>query len=300
VLLVATRRCIRCKLCKSISGTDKIIPHSFYCKYFEVSSSSNKFNIHASKPKTFVSYIHKSNPLEIIDILINRTESQRLKEELKDIEDTNCIDGTPICIRCKLCKSVSGIDKIISHRYNCKYNEEIITSPIILGDRKESDIPMDPSISVAILQRECCIVDTTTQKKIIYSYGAGPCVLLCMYDTKSKRAILGHIDSNTLDPLDKYRSFPKDSDVYIIGGDNSSIKNVNMILKILSNRGYKIKFAHIIDNKPNSFAINCITGDTNLNDSIQVLPFSPEELERISKFNRFYMFDSELKLINIT
>ena len=137
----------------------------------EVPSSSNKFNIHksnlsgiidihASKPKPFVSYIHKSNPLEIIDILINRTESQRLKE------DTNCIDGTPRCIRCKLCKSVSGIDKIISHHFDCKYNEEIITSPIILGDRKESDIPMDPSISVAILQRECCIVDTTTQKKL--------------------------------------------------------------------------------------------------------------------------------------
>lgn len=121
-----------------------------------------------------------------------------------------------------------------------------------------------------------------------------------MHDTKTQRAILAHIDSNTLDPLDKYRSFPKDSDVYIIGGDNSSIKNVNMILKILNNRGYKIKFAHIIDDKPNSFAINCITGDTYLDDYVIVLPNSPDELQRISKFSMFCKFNSELKLINIT
>ena len=112
-----------------------------------------------------------------------------------------------------------------------------------------------------------------------------------------QRTILAHIDSNTLDPLDNYRSFPKDSDVYIIGGNNSSIEDVNMILKILSNRGYKIKFAHIIDNETNSFAINCITGDTYLNDSVIVSPMNHEELQRISIFRRSCMFDSKLKLI---
>ena len=70
-----------------------------------------------------------------------------------------------------------------------------------------------------------------------------------------------------------------------------------MIFKILSNRDYKIKFTHIIDDKPNSFAINCITCDTYLNDSVIVHPNSHEELQRISKFNIFCIFNSELNLI---
>ena len=138
--------CIRCKLCNSVSGTAKIIDHHFGCKYFEVPSSNFKCSELVSEPKTFVRYIHKSNPSEIIDILINRTESQRFKEEPKDIEDTNCIDGTLRCIRCKLCDAVSGIDKIIPHRIYCKYNEEKITGQNIIGDRKESKIPMNSSI----------------------------------------------------------------------------------------------------------------------------------------------------------
>ena len=168
--------CIRCKLCNSVSGTAKIIPHSFDCIYFECSEL-------VSKPKTFVSYTHKSNPSEIIDILINRTESQRLKEKPSDIEEINCRNGEPGCVRCKLCNSVSGTAKIISHSLCCKYNEKSNSSPIILGDRKESDIRMDSSISFAVSQREYGIIDTTTSKKIIYSYGAEPCVILCMHDT---------------------------------------------------------------------------------------------------------------------
>ena len=77
------------------------------------------------------------------------------------------------------------------------------------------------------------------------------------------------------------------------------IEDVNMILKILNNRDYKIKFAHIIDNKPNSFAINCITGDTYLNDSVIVSPMNHKELRRISIFNMSCKFNSELKLIKI-
>ncbi len=137
--------------------------------------------------------------------MINKTESQGLKEKPSDIEEVNCRNGEPGCLRCKLCNSVSGTEKIIQHNFDCKYNEESISSPIILGDRKKSDIFMDSSISFAVLQREYGIVDTTTSKKIIYSYGAGPCVMLCMHDTKTQRAILGHIDSNTLDPLDLFQ-----------------------------------------------------------------------------------------------
>jgi len=77
---------------------------------------------------------------------------------------------------------------------------------------------MDSCISVAILQREYGMVNTETQKKIIYSYAAGPCVILCMHDISSQRAILGHIDTLTIEPLNKFRTFlPENCDVYIVG-----------------------------------------------------------------------------------
>ena len=136
------------------------------------------------------------------------------------------------------------IVRIYYGNFICKYNERNIYDPIIKGNRIISTSFMNSSISVAILQREYGIVNTETQKKIIYSYAAGPCIILCMHDISSQRAILGHIDTLTIDPLNKFRTFlPENCDVYIVGGDNSTKSLINTILKQLKSRNYKIKFA---------------------------------------------------------
>jgi hypothetical protein len=54
----------------------------------------------------------------------------------------------------------------------------------------------------------------------------------------------------------------------IIGGDSTSRDLINNILELLARFNYKITFAHILDSTSNSFAINCITGETYLNDEI--------------------------------
>jgi hypothetical protein len=239
---------------------------------------------------------------EIIDELIHETETIQLIEKPEDIEEVLCIDKKPGCIKCKICKSVSGDLRIIPHNFSCKYNERNIYDPIIKGNRIISTSFMNSSISVAILQREYGIVNTMTQKKIIYSYAAGPCIVLCMHDISSQRAILGHIDTLTIDPLNKFRTFlPENCDVYIVGGDNSTKSLINTILKQLKSRNYKIKFAYIKDNyTSNSFGINCMTGETYLNDSVIEYPLSHEEEQRLSNFTRISTRRSELNRVNIT
>lgn len=240
---------------------------------------------------------------QVIDELINKTENSNItSEKPEDIEKVLCRNGKEGCIKCKLCNAISGDLKIIPHNFGCKYNQQNTREPIIKGNRIISRNLMDSSISVAILQREYGIVNNQTHKKIIYSYGAGPCVILCMHDIATHQAILAHIDSLTIEPLNNFRTFlPENCNVYIIGGDNSSKLLINYILKELKRHNYKIKFAHVKDNnRTNSFGINCMTGETYLDNSVIENPLSEEENQRQSDFTKIARRQSKLNLVTIT
>lgn len=241
---------------------------------------------------------------QVIDELINKTENSNItSEKPEDIEKVLCINGKEGFIKCKLCGAISGTLRIIPHNFGCKYNQQNTREPIIKGNRNISSSFMDSSISVAILQREYGIVNNQTDKKIIYSYGAGPCVILCMHDITTQQAILAHIDSLTINPLDNFIAFLQADDncnVYIIGGDDSSKLLINRILKELKRYNYKIKFAHVKDNNhKNSFGINCITGETYLNDSVIKNPLSDEENKRLSDFTKIARISSKLNRVII-
>jgi hypothetical protein len=80
---------------------------------------------------------------------------------------------------------------------------------------------------------------------------------------------LSHVDTLTQNILGLHYMFPLNTtDVYIIGGDSQSHNLINNILELLAKFNYKITFAHILDSTSNSFAINCITGETYLNNEI--------------------------------
>ena len=99
----------------------------------------------------------------------------------------------------------------------------------------------------------------------------GPCVCICMRAHDGSLTTLSHVDAHTLNILGPHYMFPPDTtDVYIIGGDSDSHSHnlIINILELLARFNYKITFAHILDSKSNSFAINCITGETYLNDEI--------------------------------
>jgi hypothetical protein len=205
--------------------------------------------------------------LDNIDDLILETEPKsRIYELPSDIEKINSD-----CIKCLICNNESGTLRIIQHCYNCKYYfNYYIDNPICMNTIDKSFNKLDPSISIGILQHEYGIINKRSEKKIIGTFGAGPCIILCMHNRETTETILAHIDCMTLNPFQIFYDFPQEKcDVYIIGGDNSSIDKVNEILKIIKRKNYNLKFAHIIDNKSNSFAINCVTNEIYLNSEIK-------------------------------
>jgi len=239
----------------------------------------------------------------IIDKLIDLTTPRLAISELPtDIEEINCYhNDKPGCIKCKICGSKSGTLRLIIHDKNCKYYIEEKKGPFEEGLYKKPINKINPKESIGILQREYGIINNKSEKIIIGSFGAGPCIILCMRDRVTTETILAHIDIYTLNPLNEFFKFdPKKTDVYIVGGN--SLDELNKILIELKESGFEIKFSHIIVEESNSFAINCITGEFYINDDIDPtvdLPLLYDGKKRLSLFNFKLNFKSELTKLNI-
>ena len=171
--------------------------------------------------------------------------------------------------QCTLCKARSGSLLIIPHTYKCIYNNSTNLQEFIIGERTRNISSIDPSKCLSVLQHQYGCISNTTKYTTIGTYGCGPCVCICMHARDGSLTALSHVDTLTLNILGPHYMFlPDTTDVYIIGGDSSSRNLINNILELLARFNYKITFAHILDSKSNSFAINCITGETYLNDEI--------------------------------
>lgn len=208
--------------------------------------------------------VHRCNSLSDI---IKKIHSKGIKENFNDIVPalspyTKKYD----CIKCKICGSVSGTLKIITHYHNCKYKN--IFSPFYFYNKTEKIkyYKINKKNSELIFQREFGIINKNSSKNIIGTIGCDTCVAICLRDSNTN-TLLAHIDHNTLNPLNIFTNFNNnDCDVHIIGGNELSKDLLNKIFVFLIENNYKLKFAHIIDNKTNNFSINCINGDFIVND----------------------------------
>jgi hypothetical protein len=244
-----------------------------------------------------------------IDDLIKNT-IEIVKSELpEDIEEVNCShNNEPGCIKCNICGTVSGTLRQLFHFPNCKYslkNQNPI-GPFIEGDYTSSKIKINPSDSVCILQREYGIVNENSEKTIIGTYGAGPCVILCMREKNTPyKTMLAHIDSLTETPLEIFfQNFkPTETEIYIIGGDNSSKNSINKMLRQLKTKNFtNIMYAHLIDDSSNSFAIDCKAGNFWLNKDVNFrdLPLVYEEVTRKLFFEKIVGSGMPTKLNKVT
>lgn len=233
--------------------------------------------------------------MSVIDYLIPLVSPIAAISELPDdVEEIPCkYEPHARCLKCKQCGAVSGTSREIPHGFRCPYQaREPAPAPYVLGERLISKIRMNPDLCEAILQKEFAITSTDREKKILGTYGAGPCIILCMRDRTNTNTILAHIDATTKNPLLPFLAFPPpNSDVYIIGSENSTRTQLLELLIELRNRGYRVLFAHVIDNNSNSFAIDCETGETWLNQEVRVadLPVTIDKLnrERMMFYNVF-------------
>jgi hypothetical protein len=196
---------------------------------------------------------------------------------------------------------VSGFKTLIPEKYINLLDDKHLDGPFIYGDLSSivkgiSEAPeeeyrfyreidgeklpiteIDVSNSEGVFQREFAITNKNKEKTIIGTYGAGPCVIVCMRNRETTDTFLGHIDTaNGVDSFEhNMDQFPRnDTDVYIVGGDESSKYLVKRILQVFNKKLYNIKFLYILwprwfkigneiyDTKGSNFGINCITGET--------------------------------------
>jgi hypothetical protein len=171
--------------------------------------------------------------------------------------------------QCKLCKARSGSLLIIPHTYKCIYNNSTDLQNFIIGERTPNKSQIDPTKCLVVSQHQYGCISNTTKYTTIGTIGLGPCVCICMHARDGTLTALSHVDTLTQNILGLHYMFPLNTtDVYIIGGDSQSHNLINNILELLAKFNYKITFAHILDSTSNSFAINCITGETYLNNEI--------------------------------
>jgi len=200
--------------------------------------------------------VQNQTNISSIDELIEKTLSIKLTESAEDIEDLGTI------IKCKICNSLSGTLKILCHNFKCKYYINEYTDTLVYGTCVCATTPIDSTKAKFVGMREAIVIDKNSSIKIIGTYGAGPCIIVGIRDRISTKTLLSHIDANMLNPINIFNIFsPASSDVYLIGGDNSSKKEINELINQIVFRGFEIKFTHLIDDNSNSFGINAETGD---------------------------------------
>jgi hypothetical protein len=174
-----------------------------------------------------------------------------------------------VCITCLICDATSGTSRVILHSVDCKYApKRKADGPFVLGERRRASTEIVSSLCETVLQREFCAVSPHRVKTTVAAYGAGPCVIVGMYDHRRRTAGLANIDALTLDPVRSFLGFPKSSDVYIVGGDGQYTSTLLSTLTSLRAHGYDVTFAHVRDTGGNRLAIDCLTGETWLNDEV--------------------------------
>jgi len=227
---------------------------------------------------------------DYVNAMANNTGIYYLIEKTKPIlricelpEDIKEIDRSG-CIQCLICNGKSGTLRIITHTYKCKYKVTEESGPFIYGNPLRGIGKIDAERSVGILQREYGIANKYTDKNIIGTFGAGPCIILCIRNNVTTDTFLAHIDAMTLPVFTgespiifRSRFNPIDSDVYIVGGNNQTKDQVYNLFVDLKRLDYtSIQCAYIIDNfSLNNFAINSVTGEVYINTDIEPIKDLP-------------------------
>ena len=129
-------------------------------------------------------------------------------------------------------------------------------------------INFQPEQTTAVIQHEYAVSYANSRKPILGSYGAGSCVILALYESKLKKALLAHIDVVTdLKCLDNILSgFSSETTVaHLIGGNTESLcpDFCLDIVEILEQHKIKIVNCDIVRNDydPGSLAIDARNGN---------------------------------------
>lgn len=128
-------------------------------------------------------------------------------------------------------------------------------------------VDFKPEESACILQHEYGVTKADAAQPVLGTYGAGPCVILALYDKQAKTAVLTHIDALTnLYSLNQLFNEinPETTVAHLAGGDSSSQEMCIKIIDMLEDRKINIANADIVREGfkgPASLAIDARTGN---------------------------------------
>ncbi|MBV53236.1 MAG: hypothetical protein CL816_04115 [Coxiellaceae bacterium] len=123
-----------------------------------------------------------------------------------------------------------------------------------------------------VLQGEFGVTDGNDAIPILGTFGAGPCLIVAIYESEKKSAFLTHIDASTcLDSFNRELSRlnynPRTSQVHLYGGDSSSHDMCMDVYEIMENKGFVIVNSDIVREETDSasFAIDARNGNVYSN-----------------------------------
>lgn len=154
--------------------------------------------------------------------------------------------------------------------------------------RNTQQINFTPHEAVTVVQHEYAIATFDSRQPVLGTFGAGPCVILALYDKENRRAMLAHIDSLTdLQSLSRtiQKFSSKNTIAHLLGGDSSSQFMCIELLEVLRKLNIEIENADLINhfNPSASLAIDSRTGAI----------YSPIHHSQLSKTNDL---DSRLQM----
>ena len=129
----------------------------------------------------------------------------------------------------------------------------------------------DTEESIEVAQGEYCVAEPNEKySKYLQTFGVGPCVAVTIYDTKSKKGFLAHIDTsdkandlNSVLAKLKYQGFDfNNCEARIIGGQtNQSEETVNQIKKALDNNSISVAEMDVLGNGTRAIQLDLSTGE---------------------------------------
>jgi hypothetical protein len=185
-----------------------------------------------------------------------------------DIINLNNEFGEPI-IQCNICKNISGtLISEFTHNFTCKYHRNYTIKD------KDKDVILVDTVNrhfiFPVYQKEYYIA--TPENPIIGTYSLTSCICIIMREPILNITMLAHIDLTTINPLQTFFEVFDNYDkvnVYMMGGNSSSIDQCNTLINAFDNKDtYDIKYVHLIDYGKNSIAIDSRTGELYVNKDI--------------------------------
>jgi len=135
---------------------------------------------------------------------------------------------------------------------------------------------------IAVNQHDVAYTNSDSVRPILASSGAGPCVIMAVYNPKTKTAALTHIDigtkmSSVREIFDELRSDGNDPLEIHLGGGNRSKASKRMLTRLIKEvdkqANVEIKSANLLDEniEANDLAIDTRTGEIFTNFDILTL-----------------------------